>query len=477
MEILFVVSEVEGLVKTGGLADVGRALPKALKDLGHDVRIVMPFYKKIRDNFESRQVSETQMLYAHDRQYYYTIRQIDLDGIIVYCVDMPAFFERDGIYSDSYHAYPDNPERFAFFSMAALQTSAVEGFRPQIVHCHDWHTSLTPYFMRRDPTGFYHHSRSILTIHNGAYQCQHPLFDIPFLHPYEEIAQGQDGMGAINFLKLGIANANKINAVSPHYGYELKTPLGSHHLFGEFMNRQHDMTGILNGCDYSQWDPETDEHLPANFSADDLSGKAICKAQLQKEVGFDVDPNVPIIGMVCRLTDQKGFSYLIPTLGPMMHHNVQILIIGTGDPAITEALHHFSHNTGSKFIFREEFSNRMAHLLEAGSDFFLMPSLFEPCGLNQMYSLAYGTLPIVRAVGGLRDTVVDVQENPPVSTGFVFHKPEAEDLLNCMRRAILFYFEYPQYFAEVQQRAMRSKFTWHDSALNYLGLYEDALRQ
>lgn len=477
MEILFVVSEVEGLVKTGGLADVGRALPIALKELGHDVRVIMPFYKKIRDNFESHQVSETQMLYAHDRQYYYTIRQLDLDGLCVYGVDMPAFFERDGVYSDSYHAYPDNPERYAFFSMAALQTSAVVGFRPQIVHCHDWHTALTPYFMRRDPTGFYHHSRSVLTIHNGAYQCQHPLFDIPFLHPYEEIAQQQDPMGAINFLKIGILNANKINAVSPHYGYELKTPLGSHHLFHEFMVRQHDMTGILNGCDYTQWDPATDKHLPANFDANNLEGKAICKAVLQKEVGLEENPNVPLIGMVCRLTEQKGFSYLIPILGHLMHHNVQVLIIGTGDPALCDALHHFNHHTGNKFIFREEFSNRLAHLLEAGSDYFLMPSLFEPCGLNQMYSLAYGTLPIVRAVGGLRDTVVDVEENPGAATGFVFHNADGQDLLNCLRRAILFYYEYPQYFKEVQLRAMDTKFTWQDSALNYLGLYEDALRQ
>lgn len=477
MDILFVVSEVEGLVKTGGLADVGRALPIALKEMGHDVRVVIPFYKKIRENYESHQVSDTQMLYAHDRQYFYNVQQIDLEGLIVYGVDMPAFFERDGIYSDSYHAYPDNPERFAFFSMAALQTSAVAGFRPQIVHCHDWHTALTPYFIRRDPTGFYHNSRSILTIHNGAYQCLHPLYDIPFLHPYEEIAQTQDQTGCINFLKIGIMNADKINAVSPHYGYELKTPLGSHKLFHECMTRQHDMTGILNGCDYSQWDPDTDKHLPANFSVDDMDGKAVCKATLQKEVGLEVNPNIPIIGMVCRLTEQKGFSYLLPVLGHLMHHNVQILIIGTGDPAISGPLHHLNHHTGNKFIFREEFSNRMAHLLEAGSDYFLMPSLFEPCGLNQMYSLAYGTLPIVRAVGGLKDTVVDVEENPSEATGFVFHKPEPEDLLYCLRRAILFYFEYPEQFKEVQNRAMTTKFTWHDAALNYLGLYEDSHRQ
>lgn len=312
MKILFVISEVEGLVKTGGLADVGYALPIELRNQGHDVRIVIPFYKTIAQKFPAHQASDGQMLYANDRQYHYNIKQLELDGLCVYGVDFPLFFDRDGIYSDSYHAYPDNAERYAFFSMAALHASACVGFQPDIVHCHDWHTALVPFFLKRDPTGFYHKSRSVLTIHNGAYQCQHAFSEIPFLHPYEEIAQQQDPMGAINFLKIGVMNADKINAVSPHYGNELKTPLGSHQMFHEFMTRQHDLTGILNGCDYSQWDPATDKELPANFHAEDISGKAICKEELQKAVGLEVNPNVPLIGMVCRLTDQKGFAYLTP---------------------------------------------------------------------------------------------------------------------------------------------------------------------
>lgn len=477
MEILFVVSEVEGLVKTGGLADVGRALPVALKNMGHDVRIVLPYYRAIAEKFDSLPVSETQILYANDKQYPYQVRQMDLDGLCVYLIDYPPFFDRKGIYTDSYHAFPDNPERYAFFSMAALHASTCVNFKPQIVHCHDWHTALVPYFMRRDPTGFYANSRSVLTVHNGAYQCQHPFDDIPFLQPYEDIAAQKDNMGAINFLKIGVMNANKINAVSPHYGYELKTPLGSHHMYHEFMTRQHDLTGILNGCDYSQWDPATDPELPVNFDANDMSGKKLCKKALQNAVGLPERPDVPLFGMVCRLTEQKGFGYLLPILGNLMQHNVQVLIIGTGDPSISEELHHFAHQEPEKFVFREEFSNQMAHLLEAGSDYFLMPSLFEPCGLNQMYSLAYGTLPVVRAVGGLRDTVIDLEEKPMEATGFVFHSADSSDLLNCLRRAILFYYEYPEQFSAMQHRAMQSKFTWHDSAVTYLGLYEDALRQ
>lgn len=476
MNILFVVSEVEGLVKTGGLADVGRALPAALKEMGYDVRIVMPFYKQVAHQFPSQDISDEQVLYANDKQYHYRIKQLEVDGICVYGIDFPQFFDRDGIYSDSYHAYPDNGERYAFFSMAALHAASCVDFKPHIVHCHDWHTALVPYFMKRDISGFYEDSKSVLTIHNGAYQCQLPYRDVPFLYPYEDIAAQQDNHGAINFLKIGVMNADKINAVSPQYGNELKSPLGSHYMYHEYMTRQHDLTGILNGCDYSMWDPVTDKELPVNYSADDMRGKAVCKAALQKEVGLPVKENVPLIGMVCRLTEQKGFGFIVPILGHLMQHNVQVLIIGTGDPSISEALHMFADQQTDKFVFREEFSNHMAHLLEAGSDFFLMPSLFEPCGLNQMYSLAYGTVPIVRAVGGLRDTVIDLEESPEHATGFVFDHPDSPTLLSCIRRAILFYYEYPDQFRAMQHRGMNTRFTWQNAAVQYLGLYEDALR-
>lgn len=476
MKTLFVVSEVEGLVKTGGLADVGRALPATLLELGYDVRIVIPYYKQIAQQCTVIESHDDQILTTNDRQYQYNIKVIDLEGLRVYAIDFPLFFDRNGIYSDSYHAYPDNAERYAFFSMAALHASQVVNYQPDIVHCHDWHTALVPYFLNNDTSGFYQGAKSVLTIHNGAYQCQCPYSDVPFLHAFSDTKALQDNNGNINFLKVGVMNAHKINAVSPQYGNELKSPLGSHYMYHEYMTRQHDLTGILNGCDYSMWDPETDKELPVNYTADDMQGKAICKANLQKEVGLPVNPDVPLIGMVCRLTEQKGFGFIVPILGHLMQHNVQVLIIGTGDPSISEALHMFASQQTDKFVFREEFSNRMAHLLEAGSDFFLMPSLFEPCGLNQMYSLAYGTIPIVRAVGGLKDTVVDLEEAPEHATGFVFDHPDSPTLLSCIRRAILFYYEYPERFKLMQQRAMQTRFTWKNAAVQYLGLYEDALR-
>lgn len=475
MNILFVVSEVEDLAKTGGLADVAKSLPIALKNLGHDVRIVKPYYKSLAEKYQLDDMCPPQQLYANDKLYQFGIKQLALEGVPVYCVDYPDYFARNGLYSDGYHAYGDNAERFAFFADAALQTAKAVNFQPDIVHCNDWHTALTPYFIKADTSGFFANSKSILTIHNGAFQGTHEFADIPYLQPHHELASQLDG-NALNYIRIGIRYANKINAVSPNYGHELLTPLGSHNLYNEFQNRRHDVSGILNGCDYRQWDPATDTYLIKNYDTENPQGKKDCKANLQQEVGLPVAPDVPLIGMVCRLTEQKGFGYILPILANLLQHNLQLLIIGTGDPSISDALEVQAEQHPNKFVFRNDFSVKHAHMLEAGSDFFLMPSLFEPCGLNQMYSLAFGTIPIVRAVGGLKDTVIDLQELPESATGFVFERPDSSALLNCIRRALLFYHEYPQLFSDMLQRGMNTRFTWQQAGLEYQTLYEQSLQ-
>lgn len=471
MKILFVVSEVEDLAKTGGLADVAKALPIALTKLGHDVRIVKPYYKSIADKYQLDDICPKQQLHANDRHYQFGIKQLTLESVPVYCIDYPQYFARDGLYSDDYHAYGDNAERFAFFADAALQTAKAINFQPDIVHCNDWHTALTPYFMHADNSGFFANSKSVFTIHNGAFQGTHELADIPYLLPQHELHSQLDG-NALNFVRIGIRYANKINAVSPNYARELLTPLGSHNLYNEFQARRTDVSGILNGCDYQQWDPATDQHLPSNYNADKPDGKTLCKSSLQSEMGLPVDESIPLIGMVCRLTEQKGFGYILPVLTHLMQHNVQLLIIGTGDPSISDVLELNAEQHPEKFVFRNDFNVKHAHMLEAGCDFFLMPSLFEPCGLNQMYSLAFGTIPIVRAVGGLKDTVQDLQELPEQATGFVFEQPDSSALLNCVRRALLFYHEYPEAFAQMRDRAMHTRFTWDDASLQYQSLYQ-----
>lgn len=475
MKILFVVSEVEDLVKTGGLADVAKSLPIALTEMGHEVNIVIPFYKALADKYPREDHCAKQTLYASRKPYEFGIKRLSVGNVPVYCVDYPEYFQRDGLYSDDYHAYSDNAERFAFFAQAALQTSKAIAFQPDIVHCNDWHTALTPYFISIDDSGFFAHSRSVFTIHNGAYQGTHKFLDIPFLQPHYLLHSQLDG-DALNFVRMGIRYANKINAVSPNYAQELLSPLGSHHLYHEFQQRRRDLSGILNGCDYSQWDPVNDKHISQNYDQTDISGKRICKASLQQEAKLPEDPKIPLVGMVCRLTEQKGFGYILPMLTRLMAHNIQLVIIGTGDPQISQTLRNTANHNAAKFAFIEDFSVRKAHMLEAGSDFFLMPSLFEPCGLNQMYSLAFGTLPIVRSVGGLKDTVVDLVDDPQAATGFIFEQPDSDTLLACVERALLFYHEYPGQFEAMQIRAMGTRFTWQEAAEQYLALYQLALK-
>lgn len=470
MKILFVVSEVEGLVKTGGLADVGKALPLALADLGHEVTIVMPYYQQLAQKANAADCCPRQTLNAGHKSYEFAVKALDVQGIPVLAIDYPEYFDRKGLYSDDYHAYLDNAERFAFFASAALQACKVCDFQPDIVHCNDWHTALTPYFVSIDDSGFFNHTKSIFTIHNGAYQGTHKFSDITYLQSHFHLHSQLDG-DALNFVRIGIRYANKINAVSPNYALELLSPLGSHHLYDEFQRRRDDVSGILNGCDYSQWDPTTDPHISKNYDHTDLSGKKVCKANLQKEFGLTKKAGIPLIGMVCRLTDQKGFGFILPILERLLQHQVQLAIMGTGDPQISQVLRSAASQFPNKMAFVEDFSEYKAHMIEAGSDFFLMPSLFEPCGLNQMYSLAYGTLPIVRAVGGLKDTVIDLAEHPQQATGFVFEPPSSDALLSCIQRALLFYHESPKVFEQTQKRAMQSRFTWHDAALHYQTLY------
>ncbi|WP_018984368.1 glycogen synthase GlgA [Salinimonas chungwhensis] len=471
MKIVFAISEVEELVKTGGLADVGKALPLALKEAGHDVSIVMPYYKSIAQQYKLAEALPAQALFAQGRVYHFTVRQLSWNDIDIHFIDYPAYFDRDGLYSNAYEAYKDNSERFCFFCGAALMAMQALELAPDIVHCHDWHTAILPFLLRNDTSGYFDSTRTVFTIHNAAFQGVEKLDDIPFLHHHPAILSQVHG-GYINMLQSGIEFADKITTVSPNYAEELLTNLGSHGLHDRLVQRQQDLSGILNGCDYEQWNPATDAFLPENFDSENLLPKSRCKAVLQKNAGLPEKSDVPVLGMVCRLTEQKGFGYLLPVLDDLMDHNIQMVIVGTGDPGVCMDLNEYAQNHPDQFAFINGFSTEHAHLVEAGSDFFLMPSQFEPCGLNQMYSLAYGTIPIVRAVGGLKDTVNDPLQDAQNATGFVFDAPSSDALLACIRRALLFYYEHPKRFKAMQKRAMQTRFTWQTAADEYSNLYQ-----
>lgn len=479
LKILFIASEVEGFSKTGGLADTAKALLIELHKLGHEVKIITPFYRTMERKEEATfRFDLTLNSDSAHPNIHFQVQQLQLQGIPLLAIDNAHYFDRIGLYGEDNRAYSDNGERFAFFCLAALQTCDADDFTPDIIHCHDWHSALIPYLLKTRYQNYsrFMHTKTILTIHNACYQG---IFDKSQLNLLPEISACMDERvlehyNYINYLKVGINYSDKINTVSPNYASELLTILGSHGLSHHFIERIHDFEGILNGCDYNDWNPETDKLISANFSADDISGKVLCKKALQKTVSLEQN-EMPVFAMICRITEQKGFSLLIPILDRLLKHNLQLIITGTGDPAITGQLHSIAHHYPDKFKFINSYDHKLAHLLEAGADFFIMPSIFEPCGLNQLYSMAYGTLPIVRAVGGLKDTVLDYDQYPGHGNGFVFNDTNPNQLLNIMRRALLLYIEHPEEILRLKIQAMRSHFYWSDSAKHYERVYNNAL--
>ena len=481
LKILFVSSEVEGFSKTGGLADAAKALPIELSKLGHEVKIITPFYRTINHREHAKLLLSLSFKTNSSRQDIpYQVHELTLNNIPVLAIDNAHYFDRFGLYGEDHHAYQDNGERFAFFCLAALQTCDALDFTPDIIHCNDWHTGLIPFLLKncyQDHSRFAR-TKTVMTTHNACYQG---VFDKSQLNLIPEVSSCMDkrvleNYNYINYLKVGLIYADKINTVSPNYASEVLTTLGSHGMSDTFIARIHDFEGILNGCDYSNWDPKKDTLIPANFGADDLQGKAICKKELQTTLGL-AHTNNPIFGMVCRITEQKGFGVLLPILESLLKHNLQLVIAGSGDPAITGQLTAIANHFPEKFKFISTYNDKLAHMIEAGSDFFIMPSIFEPCGLNQLYSFAYGTLPIVRAVGGLKDTVIDYDQDPDNANGFVFNDARPNQLLSLMRRALLLYIEHPEEMTRVKKQAMRSHFYWSTAAGLYNRLYYKALYQ
>ncbi|NVK23720.1 MAG: glycogen synthase [Gammaproteobacteria bacterium] len=475
MNVVFAVSELEGLIKTGGLADVARALPLALQDLGQDARVALPYYQVVAEQLPSAAANHSFNFSLHSHtEYKITVHEFNVNDITVYCFDVHGMFNRAGVYGDTYHPYEDNGERFSVFSLAILnffQYFAEQiNFKPEIFHCNDWHTSVLPALIKIDSYWRDSHVKTILSIHNGAYQGIYAKQQLPTLVQRFPSDMFHNDSDHVNFIELGINYSDKIIAVSPNYAQELLTPLGSHHLFDVFNANRDKVTGILNGCDYEDWSSSNDPYLIKNYTVDSIADKVENKLWLQKECGFTPSKDTPLISMVCRLTDQKGLNFLLPIIKQLMLHKVHIAIAGTGDPVYVDQLCKLAKQYTDKLHFEHGYSDKIAHTYIAGADFFLVPSLFEPCGLTQMYSLAYGTLPIVREVGGLKDTVSDLYDIN--ATGVVFVEPNPEALLAAIRKGLLTFHEYPEQFVDIQVRAMNSKFLWLESAQKYLEQYE-----
>ena len=495
MKILMVSSEAVPFAKTGGLADMVSSLSVNLANLGHDVKIVIPRYYSIdRDSLKllpnamgtpmGGGIEEWSAVYTADMP-----GTAKKNPVKVYFIDHEIFFGRDGIYGNVLETdFIDNPRRFTFFCKAAFQLCRKIKWFPDVLHAHDWPAAVAPVYLKfaeRTPQSAkdFKNTVSIMTIHNLGYQGVYNKdnYDYAGLGWDVFYKAGFEDWSMMNMLKAGLYSSDKLNTVSPNYAEETKIQANGFRLDGVLCYRSEDYSGILNGIDYNVWNPEKDKNIPQFYSVKNMEGKAKAKEALQKEFGLPANPKVPVIGMVTRLTDQKGVGELFgPTYGSAWSicrdMDLQLVLLGTGDAwceneimGLTSRLSNFKAKIG--------YSEKISHLIEAGSDFFLMPSRYEPCGLNQMYSLVYGTLPIVRSTGGLVDTVENFDEKTGSGTGFMFEYLSPSSIYDTVGWAVWAWYNRREYIDKMRERAMTMDFSWELSAKKYIELYEKTLKK
>jgi starch synthase len=478
--VLFVASECANLVKAGGLGDVVASLPPALQSLGCDARIVIPRYDLIAR--ADLRPHKTPLAVPLGRgEAWCAVLETRLPGtdVPVYLLEHDALFGRGYLYDPPGRVAADNLVRFAFLSRGSIQLCKYLGWAPDVFHVHDWPTALVPVYLNTaEATGPMARSATVLTIHNLAHQAKFPAIDLPATHvPWTEFrSDALEDHGAVSPLKGGLFHATKLTTVSPRYAFEIRTPEGGAGLDSVMRFRGADLVGILNGIDEGAWDPRTDTAIAATFGPDDLAGKGVCKRALQKEMGLDERADVPLIGVVSRLSAQKGIDVVLSVLTRILDLDTQMVVLGSGDRGTEAYLATRSSQGGSRFRAHVGFSEALAHRIEAGADLFLMPSRFEPCGLNQMYSQRYGTLPIVRATGGLDDTVENYDPSTGAGTGFKLWDLTADTLVGTVRWAAETYRHRRAHFRAMQARAMQKHFGWNIAAARYEEIYRWAIR-
>ena len=474
MKILFAASEVAPFIKTGGLADVAGSLPNALAKAGHEVAVILPLYEGISGEWRSQM---TFLKYFNVtlswRQVYCGVFQLERDGVLYWFVDNEYYFKRWQLYG-----HFDDCERFAYFSRAVIEVPGQLDWAPDIIHCNDWQTALVPVYLLEDRYRIpqLSNAKTVFTIHNIEYQGRYGdqvLEDV--------IGLGRnyfnEGMLAfhddVNLMKGAIMASNFVTTVSPTYAQELRTPFYAHGLDGIINQQSGKLQGILNGIDMDFYDPAKRTGLATNFNLKTLKkGKAACKQALQRAVGLNEDPNVPIIACVSRLVGHKGFSMVTDVLNNIMEQNVQMVVLGTGDWQYEEAFRHAQWQYPGRFSAQLTYSGPLSEQIYAGADMFLMPSVSEPCGLSQMIAMRFGTLPIVRETGGLKDTVFPYNRFEGTGRGFTFADINAYDMLWVIREAIGLYYNNQEAWVSMQKEGMTADFSWNQSAQEYLNIYQ-----
>lgn len=480
LKILLASSEVHPYSKTGGLADMVGALAKGLAALGHTVGIVTPLYEGIRERFPRIKPFDYEMkLPLGSETVAARVWTLPHGQATIYFVDQPEFFERRFLYQENGIDYPDNAERFIFLSKAVVHMARYLPWQPEMVHVHDWQVGLVPLFLehQRRREHWSNAPHSCLTIHNVAYQGVFPNFkywltNLPwdYFHP-----AGVEYYANLNCLKAAINFSHRITTVSPSYAIEMMTPAVGYGMDGILLARRERVSGILNGADYSDWKTLGNPHLHHSYDLRRMKGKMAEKLDLQKEMGLPQDATIPLFGNVGRLADQKGIDIMLGALEELLAERMQFISLGSGAPAFEKALVDLAARYPRQVAVKIGYDTGLSHRIEAGCDFYLMPSLYEPCGLNQLYSLRYGTIPIVRSTGGLDDSVVDITEAMEKADGIKFAEYSARALAHAMRKALALYQE-PLLFKHFQRNGMKADFSWEKTAGAYAQVYHQALK-
>ena len=477
-KILFVASEAVPFIKTGGLADVVGSLPKYFDKEQYDIRVMIPKYLCIKQEWRDKMnyVTHFYMNLAW-RSQYVGVLEMEYEGVKFYFIDNEYYFAGAKPYGNIY----EDIEKFAFFSKAAISALPSLDFRPDIIHCHDWQTGLVPVFLNDSfqDNPFFHGIKTVMTIHNLKFQGvwdTKTVRGITGLPEYYFVPDKMEAYKDANLLKGGIVYADKVTTVSQSYAEEIKTPFYGEGLDGLMSARTNDLCGIVNGLDYDDWNPETDPRIAKNFTIENFrKNKVLNKTALQEELGLNKDPHVMLIGMVSRLTDQKGFDLIDYVMDELCQDAVQIVVLGTGDVKYENMFRHFAWKYSGRVSANIYYSDELSHKIYASCDAFLMPSLFEPCGLSQLMSLRYGTLPIVRETGGLKDTVEPYNEFEKTGTGFSFCNYNAHEMLNTVRYAERIYYDRKRDWNKIIERAMSQDFSWKNSAKQYEELYKSLI--
>ena len=472
MKVLYAASEAVPFCKTGGLADVAGSLPPALAAQGVETAVILPLYRRVKERFADQL---TFLCYDYVdlawRHAYCGLFSLKKDGVTWYFLDNEQYFGRPELYGCA-----DDGERFGFFSRAVVKMLDHLDFWPDVIHCNDWQTALIPIYLKDDGVREerYRSVRTVLTIHNIEYQGRYDPYCLGDLFGLDR-GWVDDGTllldGDLNLLKGAILTADAVNAVSPTYAQELKNPYFAHRMEGILTQCGYKLSGVLNGIDMKLYDPAADPRIAANYTAEDISGKAADKAELQKALGLRPEPETPIIAMVSRLVTHKGLDLIREVMGDIMELPVQFVLLGSGDAAYEDFFRHAAERWPERMAIRLGYDEALSMAIYAGADLFLMPSRSEPCGLSQMIAMRYGTVPIVRETGGLKDTVQPYEAWRDAGTGFTFANYSSADMLHVLREAAYLYKDYPDAFARLRRRAMERDFSWNRSAGDYLKIY------